>query len=202
MGISFSTGMPLDEAEKFIRDEKELFPGVERWYAEEVIPTVHKNVTMRREQSDDGSWRMYGTGVWQSQGGTCYEFRQYEKVRYANGERVTQMEFKPTQMRNYPIQGESGFFVQGIAGLLIRWLIANDFFGGRVHFINQVHDAVYMDVHKSVKPVVAKAVKAIMEYLPQYFSNKFGYNLNVPFPAAVEFGPNMAEKHAYEETTQ
>jgi hypothetical protein len=104
------------------------------------------------------------------------------------------MQYKPTQIRNYPIQGESGFFVQGMCGRIIRWLIACDFFGGRVHVINTVHDAVYLDCHKSVLDQVAAGIKQILESLPQYFNAVHGYTLDVPFPAAVEFGRSMHEK--------
>lgn len=198
MGISFSTGMPLEEAEEFIRNEKELFPEVESFYADKVFPEVEGSKTNHREQLDDGSWVVYGRGVWKSPAGTCYEFRQYPKTKTifeGNArKRITVMEFKPTQMRNYPVQGESGFFVQGICGLVIRWLIANDFFGGRVTVINTVHDAIYLDCHRSVLDIVCGGVKAIMESLPQHFSEKYGYNLNVPFPAAAEFGENMKDK--------
>ncbi|APU03166.1 DNA polymerase [Ralstonia phage phiAp1] len=202
-GISYSTGMPIEEAEKFIADEKELFPGVEAFYDEQIIPTVERSTQNFREQSDAGDWRVYGRGVWQSPGGTCYEFRQWPKMitSWEGGRRIRMevMQYKPTQMRNYPIQGESGFFVQGISGLVIRWLIANDFFGGRVWVINTVHDAIYLDVHHSVLDIVCKYVKQIMESLPQYFSQKYGYNLNVPFPAAAEYGPNMHTKEHWKE---
>lgn len=198
MGISFSTGMALEEAEKFIADEKALFPGVEAFFSDYVFPEVEGSKTMHREQLDDGSWSVYGRGVWKSKAGTSYEFRQYPKTvtTWVNGKRTraVEMQFKPTQMRNYPIQGESGFFVQGICGLVIRWLIANDFFGGRVYVINTVHDAIYLDCHRSVLDVVCAGVKQIMESLPTYFSQKYGYTLNIPFPAAAEFGHNMKSK--------
>lgn len=203
MGISFATGMPLEECEEFIANEKALFPEVESFYTDKVFPVVESSKTNFREQMEDGSWVVYGRGVWQSPGGTCYEFRQYPKVRTVfegnQRRRVATMEFKPTQMRNYPIQGESGFFVQGITGLVMRWLVANNFFDGRVHVINTVHDAIYLDCHRSVLDVVCKNVKAIMESLPQYFSEKYGYTLNVPFPAAAEFGDNMMQKRHWHE---
>lgn len=198
MGISFSTGMSLDDAEKFIADEKALFPEVESFFSDGVFPEVEGSKTMHREQMDDGSWSVYGRGVWRSKAGTCYEFRQYPKTvtTWINGKRTraVEMQFKPTQMRNYPVQGESGFFVQGICGLVMRWLVANNFFGGRVYIINTVHDAIYLDCHRSVLDIVCGGVKQIMESLPQHFSAKYGYNLNIPFPAAAEFGPNMMSK--------
>jgi hypothetical protein len=198
MGIAFSTGMTVEDAQAFIDREKALFPEVEAFFSEKVFPAVEATSQAFREQADDGSWRVYNRGHYRTEAGTCYEFRQYEKVRteFHNGQRrrVAYMEYKPTQMRNYPIQGDSGFFVQGTCGRVIRWLIANDFFGGRVFVINTVHDAIYLDCHWSVLDVVLEGVKAIMEDLPKYFSAKYGYNLNIPFPAAAEFGNNMMEK--------
>lgn len=203
MGIAFSTGMSVEDAQAFIDREKALFPGVELYFDERVFPAVEQSTTNHREQDDEGNWVVYGRGFVQTEGGTCYEFRQYPKVRteFHQGQRrrVMRMEYKPTQMRNYPIQGESGFFVQGICGQVIRWLIANDFFGGRVTVINTVHDAIYLDCHRSVLDVVCAGVKAIMESLPSYFSKKYGYNLNVPFPAAAEFGLNMHSKTHWHE---
>lgn len=197
-GIAFATGCSVEEAQAFIDAEKALFPDVEAYYEDVIFKTVEANTSMHREQTDNGGWRVYKRGVWQSPGGTCYEFRQYPKSKWVDGQRIDLMEFKPTQMRNYPIQGESGFFVQGIAGLVVRWLIEKGFFDNRVWIINQVHDALYLDCHVSVLVEVASTLKFIMESLPQYFSNTFGYDLSVPFPAEVEAGPSMYEKHKVE----
>jgi DNA polymerase I-like protein with 3'-5' exonuclease and polymerase domains len=193
MGIAFSTGCTVEDAQAFIDAEKALFPEVESWYEREVFANVERSKTVHREQDDAGNWRVYGRGTWTSPAGTTFEFREYPKSKYVNGQRISIMEFKPTQMRNYPIQGESGFFVQGIAGQVLRWLVSRGFFGGRVCIINQVHAAVYLDCCLSVLPEVAAAVKHIMESLPEFFK-QFGYDLGVPFPAEVEAGPSMYEK--------
>jgi hypothetical protein len=37
-----------------------------------------------------------------------------------------------------------------------------------------------------------------MESLPEFFK-QYGYDLGVPFPAEVEFGPNMLEKEKFHE---
>lgn len=197
MGIAMATGMAIEEAEQFIENEKALFPGVEAFYSDKVFPEVEASIERHTMQREDGTWVAYGTGFWRSPAGTEYQFKQHPKTRWIDGRRVETMEFKPTQMRNYPIQGESGFFMQGIAGLVLRWLIANDFFDGRVYVINTVHDALYLDCHKDVLGVVCAGVKRIMESLPTYFSQKYGYNLNVPFPVGIEYGPNMQEKVEY-----
>lgn len=199
MGIAYSTGCTVEDAQEFIDTEKSLFPGVEAWYDFHVIPEVRKNTQSHQEQNAAGAWLNYLTGVYKAKSGTCYEFREYPKVIFAEGRRCTVMGFKPTQIRNYPIQGESAFFVQTVAGQIIRWLIAKDFFGGRCFVINQVHDAVYLDVHKDVLDEVARTVKYIMEALPETMK-AYGYDLGLPFPAEVEYGPNMLEKHKWKES--
>lgn len=196
-GIAFSTGCTVKEAQDFIDNEKALFPQVEAYFDKEIFPTVEANTKRHREEVD-GVWRIFGTGTWSAPGGTTYEFRQWPKTVWANGQKSTAMLYKPTQMRNYPIQGESGFFVQGVCGLVVRWLIREKFFADaegkpRVHIINQVHDAIYLDCHLSVLDEVASELKRIMESLPEHFKT-LGYELGVPFPAAVEFGVSMYDK--------
>lgn len=192
-GIAFSTGCTVAEAQAFIDTEKALFPDVEKYYEDVIFPAVEKSTTRHREEVD-GVWRIYGTGTWQAPGGTTYEFRQWPKTVWAGGQKSTAMQYKPTQMRNYPIQGESGFFVQGVCGLVVRWLISKNFFDGKVFIVNQVHDAVYLDCHKDVLDDVCEELKRIMESLPQHFNAVLGYDLQVPFPAAVEFGISMHQK--------
>lgn len=195
-GIAFSTGCSVEEAQAFIDAEKALFPGVEEWYEREIFAKVEASKKLYREMDEDGRWRVYARGVWQSHGGTCYEFREYPKTEWVDGQKISVMQFKPTQLRNYPIQGESGFFVQAVSGAIVRWLVQKRFFGGRVFCINQVHDAVYFDVHTSVLKEVASAVQYIMESLPQMM-RRLGYDLAVPFPAAVEVGLNLLEKEHF-----
>lgn len=197
-GIAFSTGCSVEEAQAFIDNEKALFPDVENFYDEQIFPQVEASTKRHREEVD-GVWRVYGVGTWTAPGGTTYEFRQWPKTVWNKGQKSTAMLYKPTQMRNYPIQGESGFFVQGVCGLVYRYLLSMDFFpdadgNPRVYIINTVHDAIYLDCHKSVLDEVCGNVKRIMESLPTYFEETLGYDLGVPFPAAVEFGPSMYHK--------
>jgi DNA polymerase I-like protein with 3'-5' exonuclease and polymerase domains len=192
-GIAFATGCTVEEAQAFIDTEKALFPEVESYYENVVFAAIEKSKRLCREQTETGGWRMYGRGVYQAPGGTCYEFRQYPKTVWADGQKIETMEFKPTQMRNYPIQGESGFFVQVIAGIVMRWLVQSNFFNGLCIPINQVHDALYFDCHKIVLQDAARGIKFIMESIPETMK-AYGYDLGVPFPVEVEAGPSMYQK--------
>lgn len=199
MGIAYSTGCSVEEAQAFIDNEKALFPEVELYFEQTVFPAVQASAVPHSEMGEDGQWRAYSTGVFKAGSGTHYEFRQWPKkvtVFGPNGERtrVNLMEFKPTQMRNFPIQGESAFFVQLVAGRVARWLASRQFFGGRVFIINQVHDAIYLDIHVSVLDEVCAGLKAIMEDLPNVVKACGWYDLGLPFPVEVEVGLNMKEK--------
>ena len=200
-GIAYATGCSEEEAQAFIDNEKALFPEVEEFFDNVIFPEVERtgNSCVHKEQDENGRWVVYRRGFWTSPAGTRYSFRQHE--RWNSTARAYLMEYKPTQMRNYPIQGETAFWVQAIGGLLFRWLLANDFFGGMAVPINQVHDAFYFDVHPDCPREFFVGLKAIMECIPEYMNHHWPeYNLHVPFPAALEAGPSMYEKYHVETT--
>ena len=108
---------------------------------------------------------VFPVGTFTSPDGTTYQFQQYSKSKWNHAlkKREDVKEFSVPQMRNYPIQGSSGFFVQLACGALIRHFISNDFYGGKALPINTVHDAIYVDAHKDVVYDVAYQVEAVME---------------------------------------
>lgn len=198
LGIAYSTGCSVEEAQAFIDYEKSLFPEVEAWYDDVVFPEVERTGRSNRhkEQDEHGRWQSYCRGHWRSPAGTCYSFRQY--MKWDSAARAEVMQYRPTQMRNYPIQGETAFWVQGIGGLLFRWLLANDFFDGKALPINQVHDAFYFDCAPDCPHEFFVGLKAIMECIPIYYTHVWpAYDLNIPFPAEVEVGPSMYSKSHY-----
>ena len=195
-GLVYATGCTLEFAEQFLETEAALFPRAIEFRSvvyDEVCRTGARNI--QREQRPNGSWMVYHRGHWQAPGGTCYSFREYEQ--YRNGQTV--MDYKPTQIANYWCQGESGFMMAVSFGRIARYIIENNFFGGLAYLINNVHDAAYLDCHKSVATDVAKAVRNIMSDAPRYMSENLGYNIaHVPFPAVAEMGPSMASKSLVE----
>ncbi len=91
-GIAFATGCTVEDAQAFIDAEKALFPEVETFYDEVITAFVEAHTCIHREQVGD-MWRVYRTGFWQAPGGTCYEFRQYPKTKWVDGQKVELMEF-------------------------------------------------------------------------------------------------------------
>ena len=202
-GIAFATGCTVPEAQAFLDNEAALFP-ISLAFRDVVLQEVQRTGarSLHREQRGDGSWGVYHRGYWQSPGGTCYSFREHPQWR--DGQQV--MDYKPTQIANYPVQGEAGFLVTVAAGRVARWLVARRFLEnsvfpkGRAFLINQVHDALYLDCHVSVANTVALAVRGIMQEVPKYMSASLGYRIqDIPFPAVAEIGLSMYKKEGVEE---
>lgn len=198
-GISFATGISVEDARKFIDTESKLFPesvAIRSVIREEVERTGSTAESLFREVTDTGVWGMYRRGYYQAPGGTCYSFRQYSQ--WKEGQQI--MDYKDTQIANYWCQGEASFIVQTACGRVARWLINNDFFGGCVLCINTVHDAIYLDcineewaryAGKAVAQIMAETPKYMAEIMPKYL--QWGYD-TTPFPAVPEFGTNMYSK--------
>lgn len=191
-GIAYTAGCTVEEAQAFIEAEKQRFPGVED-FMDRVAEDIAAHTETYREQNDDGRWRTYQVGTWTCPGGLQFKFRQYPTVSFTPRGRVETMEFKPTQMRNYPTQGLASLFVQVATGWLIRWLFKNDFFGGKVRPINTVHDSVVLDVHHDVLAEVAPKVKAILEHIPKGMRS-CGYDLKMQYPVDLTAGPNYQDQ--------
>jgi DNA polymerase I-like protein with 3'-5' exonuclease and polymerase domains len=202
-GISFATGMSVEEAQAFIDNENELFPESSKYrhvVAAEVERNSHQPGMFNREQAEDGSWRIYRKGYFVSPSSTRFCFRQRDQwADNGQGRKEKVLDFKITEMANYPVQGEASFVMQVADGLIIRWLIKEDFYGFRVLPINSVHDATYMDAAPELYRMAALHVKRLMEYAPKYIGaifpayNKLGIQ-DIPYPAVPEAGPNMKEK--------
>ncbi|QQM15061.1 putative DNA directed polymerase [Acinetobacter phage Paty] len=199
MGISFSTGCSLEEAEQFKETERKLFPESST-YAERVVrPQVEQNGLTVPMESElvNGVWKHFRRGFFKANSGTCYSFRQFPKYVKGVGEKY---DYKDTQIANYPIQGEASLIVQAACGRVIRELIARNFAGGLVLPINTVHDACYLDcANEALANEYGKLVKEIMESTPKYMAEiipalkEWRYD-TTPFPAQAEYGINMMDK--------
>ena len=191
-GISMICGISKEEAQQFIDSENALFPQIQQWYDDVVFKSVTDSYTPESVFYED-RWRVGGKGVWVSPCGMKYTFTQKPTVKWCNGEKIESFEFSPTQMKNYPIQGESAVFVQVMSGKVARWLVKTNFMEGKARCINQVHDSLVLDCTTDVVENVARKVEAVLGGVPKYFT-KYGYNITVDFPAEAAWGKNLLEK--------
>ena len=197
-GLAFNTGCSIEFAEEFQANEAALFPisrGYRQVIIDEVVRTGNTPAGIHREMYDNGSWGVYRRGYFTGPSTTRYSFRQHPTWDKETRKEI--MAFKPTQMANYPFQGEAGFMMSVSMGRICRWLIGKDWFNGQVCLINNVHDAAYLDAaNAEVGRKAALGAKAIMEDAPKYMTALWpAYDMaDVPFPAAAEMGPSMQTK--------
>ncbi|UZN24296.1 DNA-directed DNA polymerase [Klebsiella phage pKP-M186-2.2] len=205
-GIAFATGCTVEYAQSFLDNEAKLFPdtiGFRAVVKEEVERTGAEG-RMYREQTDDGSYRIYRIGTWTSPAGARYSFRQKEQWKeVVPGQRKQKvMDYKETEMANYWCQGEAFFLMAVAAGMVLRALLARDWFDNQVCLITNVHDALYLD---SANPEVGREasllVKQCMEDAPKRIHQlwpNYGIIGEVPFPAECEMGVSMYAKEKIE----
>ena len=205
-GIAFATGCTVEFAQAFLDNEAALFPqtiGFRAVIKEEVERTGAEG-RMYREQADDGSYRIYRIGTWTSPAGARYSFRQKEQWKeVVPGQRKQKvMDYKETEMANYWCQGEAFFLMAVAAGMVLRALLARDWFDNQVCLITNVHDALYLD---SANPEVGREasllVKQCMEDAPKRIHQlwpNYGIIGEVPFPAEAEMGTSMYSKEKVE----
>lgn len=199
-GVAYAAGCTVEFAREFQENERKLFPQLKAFPSKVIRPMVEETGLVglpRRANPDGGSVYLYRTGTFKAKSGIEYTFRQEPQRK--EGQQV--IDYKDTQLANYPFQGESSFIVQAACGNVIRWLIANDFFGGRVLPINTVHDAIYLDcateelaimAGRKVREIMAETPKLLSEFIPEL--KEYNYH-TTPFPAAAEQGQNMGNKH-------
>lgn len=198
-GVAYAAGCSVEFAREFQENEAKLFPQLKAYPSTHIRPEVERTgleSLPQREYIEESGWSIYRTGYFTAKSGTRYTFRQYPQ----RIEGQTVMDYKPTQLANYPFQGESAFIVQTACGHVIRWLIENDFFGGQILPINTVHDAIYLDcateelaifAGRKVREIMAEAPKRLAVEIPAL--REWGYDI-VPFPAAAEQGIDMGNK--------
>ena len=133
--IAAATGMPEDEVQTLIDVEEKLYPKVgayNRW----AEATVKKNKVPTEEKSFRGYTRHFG---WHSSPtGKRYGFTEYDAPDFLvrNG---TMTSFKPTEIKNYSVQGAAGEMVLAMIGKLWRHFVANGNYGGKALLVNTVH---------------------------------------------------------------
>lgn len=189
--IAAATGMPEEEVQQLIDAEEKLYPRVSaynRW----VENTVKKNKTPTDQRSFRGYTRHFG---WHpSPTGKRYGFTEYDAPDFLV-QRGTMTSFKPTEMKNYSVQGAAGEMVLAMIGKLWRKFVANGNYGGKALLVNTVHDCVWFDCDSSVVDQVVEDAEKIMVSIPEHYEEIYGIDVPVKFKVDSEVGPNMKDLH-------
>ena len=185
--IAASTGMSLEDVEDLIQIEDNMYPGVKK-FINKVTREIESTATSFADAAN--GYKLYSTGTYQAITGTIYSFRTYDAPEYLQKKGIRH-NFKPTEIKNYPIQGTSGEIVQVVLGELWRYFISDPRIQGKAYLVNTVHDCIWADVHKDVVDIVVPKIIEIMQGVPAYLKKYFNIDCPVPFPVEAEIGPNM-----------
>lgn len=188
--ISATTGMAIEDVKELIEAEEILYSGIIT-FNERVAKVVTDSATPFKDPVR--GFRTFRRGYWQAPTGTIYSWRSYDAPSYLQ-KRGIKDSFKPTELKNYPVQGTGGEIVQTQLGLLWRHFVANDNYGGRALLCNTVHDCVWIDSAPDVVMEVARDTKRILESVPETLQRLYGIHSPVPFPVEVEQGDNLYSK--------
>ena len=199
--IAFAIGMPVEQVKELIQLEELEYQGVQ-YFDQKLEQAILKSrkPTGKHLFVAGGKYEV-GIGEWYSPTGTRFVWEEHETPEFLH-KHGRFVGFSPTERKNYPVQGVGGEVVQTMLGVVYRWLLANDFFGGKAKLINTVHDSIYLDLHKSVVEDVVPTVKAIMEAVPRKYKKDFDLDFPVPFPVEADVGLNMYETLPYDEYIQ
>jgi DNA polymerase I-like protein with 3'-5' exonuclease and polymerase domains len=110
------------------------------------------------------------------------------------------MEFSPTELKNWPIQGfATGDVVPMMVGKLQRKLDEMGVVEKRqAVLVMTVHDSVLLDVHTDVLYNVASAARDVLQSAPQEIKRHFGIDFPCKLSVGVDAGYNWQDTEEYE----
>ena len=182
--------VPINLAKEFIDNYYRRYPDVKAWQNE-----MENQVQKASYPIVAKSPRGYPIreSKLQSKTGRVYTFTEGDAPEFMQ-RRGKHTSFKPTEMKNYPIQGTAtGDIVPMMLGKVYRWLIASEFHEDAL-LINTVHDSIMLDIRREVCYDVGVMVKRIMETAPQEYEDRFGERFELPLKVDVTYGPSWAEQ--------
>ena len=191
--ISRDTGMDVEEVKALLELEAETYPGVPKFISS---VTSSINSTAKPFRDPIRGFRAFRRGYYQAPTGTLYTFRSYDAPEFMKKNGVNDS-FSPPEIKNYPVQGTSGEFVQCVLGQLARQFLSTNNYNNKAVLVNTVHDCIWVDCDPSVVHEVAKDIKRIMESIPMLFKKYYNMDIPVEFPVEVETGPNMYDLKHY-----
>lgn len=187
--------VPVETVEAWIEADNARYPGIDKWYEwlEQTIKRSRKP-TQRFLQHPEvpGLTVQLGRGSYQSPTGKLYSWSEVPAPAW-QVKRGTMTSFMPTEIRNYPVQGEGGEFMKAALWLLVREFYRRHNFDGQALLINTVHDATYIDAAKDVAYKACVLLHACMEAASDFIEWYFDWKLPVAVPSDTGVGPSMKD---------
>lgn len=194
--IAETTGMSVEDVKALTAVEELRYPEINVFFDEEV------EGSMKATRRPTSSFVPHPTakqmvqlarGFYRAPSGALYGFMESPTPDFI-AKRGTLASFSPTEKKNYPVQGEGGLWMKAAMWLLVREFYRRANWDGLGLLINTVHDAAYSDAHKKVARDVAITMHACMLAASEFVEYMTGWEIKVPVPAEIGWGPSMGEE--------
>jgi DNA polymerase I len=136
-------------------------------------------------------------GQYRTFDGTRYTFTESPAPDFL-AKKGTLQSFKPTELKNYPVQGTGALWMKAAMWLAVRIFYRYKNFGGLALLVNTVHDALYVDSHNSVRRKSGVAMHAAMLAASDLIEYLFGTTVPVPVPSDTGYGKSMYEHESFD----
>jgi DNA polymerase I-like protein with 3'-5' exonuclease and polymerase domains len=179
--IARTTGLDKKVVDKFIEAYYSRYEEVLE-FQKEVIQIVKRTSIPSGKHSEKGLPTR--VGFYTSPTGRIYTFYQYDSDYSPDG-----VDWSPTQMKNYPVQGTAADIVKLQLGELHKSVL-----GSSVKLLNCVHDSYLVECKKEHLSEVIHNFKCIFHSTLDNIQETFNWDFyNLPLKGEISSGSNWAE---------
>lgn len=197
LAISLATGMHIDEVKALREADMKRYPDVKPWYDRLTasIEASKRGVRKVVPHPDFPAKQVeLRTGFWRAPDNKLYAWIEQPSPKFVVEREGKFSNFTPTEIKNYPVQGEGGEWAKAAMWLAVRSFYKMRNFGGKGLLVSQVHDACYGDFHNDVKFEAAALLHACMESASEFMQYYFGWHQPVHVPSETTWGSSMIEE--------
>ncbi|MEX3614482.1 MAG: DNA polymerase [Burkholderia gladioli] len=198
--IAESTGMLLEDVEALILAEEVRYPELSAYNAaktERIKQSRRPTNNIQPHPEVKGLMCQLGKGYSVTPDNKVYSYRESPVPKWLIQQGGMPQSFSPTEIANYEVQGAGGEWAKAAMWLAIRAFYARKNFNGHALLVNQVHDALYKDAHKSALFESSALLHACMLAASDFMEWYFGWAIPVPVPSVTVYGDNMMEENAF-----
>jgi DNA polymerase I-like protein with 3'-5' exonuclease and polymerase domains len=195
--IAESTGMPEAEVQALADAEDARYPEIPAYFEQlgAKIKKGRRPTGLTVSHPDiPGLTVQLGKSYSSTPDGKLYCYKEQCAPKWM-AERGTPRSFKPTEFKNYEVQGTGGEWAKAAMWLSVRAFYRYKNFNGKALLVNQVHDAEYLDAHKSVAVKAAALLHTCMVEASTFMEWFFKWELPIGVPSDTVMGMNMMEEN-------
>lgn len=184
-----ANGISFKEARRFYDSYYERYWGVKLWQGRTIHEVNGNSVPSGYFTPNNFPARI---SKWRSSTGRIFTFIQTDGF---GGD----PSFKPTEIKNYPIQGFAWDIVSIALGDIFD-AIKKEKTSEDILLINTIHDSIILDVKAEAVHTAAKIVKAKMEDVPNRLKQIYDVAFDLPLKVSISLGYNWNSMEPYDDT--